>query len=209
MASGRALRSGPGPPIRDKSRSRHVAVTRWSQPCAAEAVRGYTSSMSESRTRSGRGETRKERVDRELLELLNELRVALPGVQFLFAFLLIVPFQQTIDQTTDFQRDVYFVALVAAAIATVLLISPAAQHRVLFRQAEKENLLRRSNRSAFLGLMALAVAITAAVLLVVDVLFDRTLAWWTAGGLAALLAWWWVAVPFWKRAHTEQEDPGD
>jgi hypothetical protein len=164
--------------------------------------------MSDSTTRRGRGgESRKERVDRELMELLNELRVALPGVQFLFAFLLIVPFQQTIDRTTDFQRDVYYVALVAAAIATALLIAPAAQHRVLFRQAEKENLLRRSNRSAFLGLVALAVAIIAAVLLVLDVLYNRTLAWWTAGVLAALLAWWWVAVPFWKRAHTTQEVP--
>ena len=166
--------------------------------------------MTTSTARSGGGrESHKERIDRELLELLNELRVALPGVQFLFAFLLIVPFQETIEQTTDFQRDVYFVALVAAALASVLLIAPAAQHRVLFRQAEKENLLHRSNRSAFVGLVALAVAITAAVLLVVDMLFGRTLAWWTAGGLAAALAWWWVAVPFWKRAHTEQEDPGD
>ena len=166
--------------------------------------------MTDRTTRSERdGESHKERVDRELIELLNELRVALPGVQFLFAFLLIVPFQQTIDRTTDFQRDVYFVALVAAALATVLLIAPAAQHRVLFRQAEKEHLLHRSNRSAFLGLMALAVAITAAVLLVVDVLFNRTLAWWTAGALAVALAWWWVVVPFWKRAHSEQEVPED
>src|SRR5688572_7903121 len=90
-------------------------------------------------------ESRKERVDRELIELLNELRVALPGVQFLFAFLLIVPFQQTREQLTDFQRDVYFVSLLAAAVATVLLIAPAAQHRILFRQKDKEKLLRRSN----------------------------------------------------------------
>ena len=153
------------------------------------------------------GETHQERVNRELIELLNELRVALPGVQFLLAFLLIVPFQQTIDRTTDFQRDVYFVALVASAVASVLLIAPAAQHRVLFRQHDKDALLRRSNRSAFTGLLALAVAMTAAVLLVVDVLFDRTLAWATAGGLAALLVWWWIAVPYWKRAHDgERED---
>ena len=69
-------------------------------------------------------ETHEERVNRELIELLNELRVALPGVQFLLAFLLIVPFQQTIDRTTDFQRDVYYVALVASAVASVLLIAP-------------------------------------------------------------------------------------
>jgi Family of unknown function (DUF6328) len=159
-----------------------------------------------ARTSEAGGETHKERVDREMIELLNELRVALPGVQFLLAFLLIVPFQETIDRTTDFQRDVYFVALAAAAVATVLLIAPAAQHRVLFRQPDKEALLHRSNRSAFLGLVALAVAITSAVLLVLDVLFSRTLAWTSAGVLAVLLTWWWVAVPFWKRARNPQED---
>ena len=147
------------------------------------------------------GETRHERVNRELIELLNELRVALPGVQFLFAFLLIVPFQQTVDRITDFQRDVYYVALISAAVATALLIAPAAQHRVLFRQEDKEGLLRRSNRSAFGGLMALALAICSALLLVVDVLFSRTQAWLTAGVVAALLLWWWVLVPFWQRSH--------
>lgn len=152
------------------------------------------------------GETRKERVDRELIELLNELRVALPGVQFLFAFLLIVPFQQKVDTLTDFQRGVYFVALAAAALATALLIAPAAQHRVLFRQQDKEGLLRRSNRSAVAGLLALGLAICSALLLVVDVLFSLTLAWLTAGLLAALLVWWWIAVPFWQRAHKEQDD---
>lgn len=151
------------------------------------------------------GESRKERVDRELMELLNELRVALPGVQFLLAFLLIVPFQQTVSRTTDFQREVYFVSLLAAAVATGLLIAPAAQHRVLFRAHEKEKLLARSNRSALAGLVVLAVAIVSVLLLVVDVLFDRTLAWITAGGVGVLLAWWWIAVPFWQRAHSRQD----
>ena len=154
------------------------------------------------------GETREERIDRELLELLNELRVALPGVQFLFAFLLIVPFQQTVDRMTQFQRDVHYVALIAAAVATALLIAPAAQHRVLFRQHDKERLLRRSHRSAFTGLLVLALAISAALLLVVDVLFSRTQAWATAGIIAALLAWWWVLVPFWQRARDGQNAPG-
>src|SRR3712207_5497450 len=130
-----------------------------------------SSTQHRSAERTGTGETHKERIDRELLELLNELRVALPGVQFLFAFLLIVPFQETVDRISQFQRDVHFVALISAALATVLLIAPAAQHRVLFRQQEKETLLRRSNRSAFWGLLALAVAICSAILLVVDVLF--------------------------------------
>lgn len=149
-------------------------------------------------------ETHKERIDRELMELLNELRVALPGVQFLFAFLLIVPFQQTVDTITGFQRDVYYVALASAAVATALLIAPAAQHRVLFRQQDKEGLLKRSNRSALAGLVALGLAICASLLLVIDVLFSLTLAWLTAGALAVLLLWWWVAVPFWQRAHDGQ-----
>ncbi len=154
-------------------------------------------------------ETRKERIDRELIELLNELRVALPGVQFLFAFLLVVPFQQRGAELTEFQRDVYFVTLLAAAVATGLLIAPAAQHRVLFRQSDKDQLLRRSNRSALGGLVVLVVAICAALLLVVDTLFSRALAWSATGAVGALLLWWWIAVPFWRRAHTEQEDVGD
>ena len=159
--------------------------------------------MSTSRRRR---ETRKERIDRELIELLNELRVALPGVQFLFAFLLIVPFQQKADQITDFQRGVYFVALAAAALATALLIAPAAQHRILFRQEDKEALLRRSNRSAVAGLLALGVAICAALLLVVDVLFSLTWRGSPRGALAVLLTWWWLAVPLWQRAHHEQDE---
>lgn len=153
---------------------------------------------------AGSGETRKERVDRELMELLNELRVALPGVQFLFAFLLIVPFQEVAGDITGFQRDVYFVALLSATVATALLIAPAAQHRVLFRQADKEDLLRRSNHSAFAGLVVLALAICSALLLVVDILFTRTQAWVTAGAMAALLLWWWVLVPLRKRAQGEE-----
>jgi uncharacterized protein DUF6328 len=154
-------------------------------------------------------ETRSQRINRELMELLNELRVALPGVQFLFAFLLVVPFQQRGGQLTDFQKDVYFVTLAAAAVATALLIAPAAQHRVLFRQHDKERLLRRSSRSAYAGLVVLAVAIVAAVLLVVDVLFDRTRAWWSAGVIAALLTYLWVIVPFVQRSRGETESLDD
>ena len=170
--------------------------------------------MSETRERrsssGSSGESHKERVDRELIELLNELRVALPGVQFLFAFLLIVPFQQTRDQLTDFQRDLYFVALLAAAVATVLLIAPAAQHRVLFRQKDKEKLLRRSNVYAVAGLIVLGRgdlrgdpagrrrAVQPGARL------DRR-----PGAIAVMLAIAWVAVPFWRRSHTEQDDPDD
>ncbi len=157
---------------------------------------------------TGTGETHQERVNRELMELLTELRVALPGVQFLFAFLLVVPFSQGVDRLTDFQRDVYLLALLAAAFATALLIAPAAQHRVLFRQRDKDALLRRSNRSAFAGLVVLALAVCSALLLVVDVLFSRTLAWTVAGVVAVLLAWWWLAVPLWFRSRSEADASG-
>jgi O-antigen/teichoic acid export membrane protein len=165
--------------------------------------------QTDERDAQGTRETRQERINRELMELLNELRVALPGVQFLFAFLLIVPFQQTVDRITEFQRDVHYVALLSAAVATALLIAPAAQHRVLFRQHDKENLLRRSNRSAAAGLVVLALAISSAILLVVDVLFSRTQAWVTAGVVAALLMWWWLFAPLWQRSRSTQDGPAD
>jgi hypothetical protein len=156
-----------------------------------------------------RHETRAERIDRELVELLNELRVGLPGVQFLFAFLLTVPFQARGRNIGAFDRDVYVVTLVAAAVATVLLIAPAAQHRVLFRQHDKEGLLRRSSRSAYAGLVVLALAIPAAVLLVLDVLVGRALAWTLASVIAAMLVWWWIAVPFAKRRTEQFDQPAD
>ena len=152
------------------------------------------------------GESRAERINRELMELLNEIRVGLPGVQFLFAFLLVVPFQQGGSKTTPFQHGVYYVALVSAAVASVLLIAPAAQHRVLFRQRDKEALLTRSSHSAFAGLMVLIVSITASMLLVLDFFIGRWLAWTTSGVIFAGLVWWWAIVPLWIRAHKEQDD---
>ena len=130
-------------------------------------------------------------------------------MQFLFAVLLTVPFQARGRNISTFDRDVYVVTLVAAAVATVLLIAPAAQHRVLFRQHDKEGLLRRSSRSAYAGLLVLALAIPAAVLLVVDALVNRTLAWWLASVIAAMLLWWWVVVPLAKRRTEDFVEPGD
>jgi hypothetical protein len=158
---------------------------------------------------AGDGETRTERINRELIELLNEIRVGLPGVQFLFAFLLVVPFQQGGSKTTPFQHDVYYVALISAAVSCILLIAPAAQHRVLFRQHDKEQLLMRSSRSAFAGLMVLALAISSALLLVLDFFVGRWQAWVTSAVIAAALAFWWAIVPFWHRAHNEQDVPGE
>ena len=97
------------------------------------------------------GEDRSERLDRELIELLNELRVALPGVQVLFGFLLAVPFSQGWQRVTDTERLVFFLTFLSTAIATVLLIAPSAQHRILWRARDKEALLRRANALALAG----------------------------------------------------------
>jgi len=90
-------------------------------------------------------ETHEERVNRELIELLNELRVALPGVQVLFAFLLAVPFTQRFAETTELQRDTFMVALLSTLAGSVFLIAPTAYHRIRFRDRDKEALLRIGN----------------------------------------------------------------
>ena len=144
-------------------------------------------------------ETGKERVDRELIELLNELRVALPGVQVLFAFLLTVPFTQRWTTVTTFQRDVYFVTLLCTALSSALLIAPSAQHRLLFRQREKEKLLQIANWLTIVGLGFLALAIIGVVLLITDVLFGAamTLVVTVASALPFLV--WWYAYPLARR----------
>ena len=93
--------------------------------------------MAEQRSGSGRDESEQERLDRNLSELLQELRVALPGVQVLFAFLLTVPFQQGFTRITPFQERIYFVTLLCTAISAAMLISPSAYHRMNFRLQQK------------------------------------------------------------------------
>jgi hypothetical protein len=138
-------------------------------------------------------ESEEERLDRNLGELLQELRVALPGVQVLFAFLLAVPFQQNFGKTTGFQKDVYLATLILTTISTALLISPTAYHRVTFRRQQKDPLIRVGNRVALAGLGSLGLAMSGAILLVTDFLFsNRTAALATAFGLGLFLVLWFV-----------------
>ena len=120
---------------------------------------------------SGRDETEDERLDRNLGELLQELRVALPGVQVLFAFLLAVPFQQNFTKITAFEKKVYFATLLCTAISAALLIAPSAYHRLTFRYQQKHQLVFLANRFAIAGLGFLALAMTGAIMLITDVLF--------------------------------------
>ena len=120
-------------------------------------------------------EDRTERVSRELIELLNELRVALPGVQVLFAFLLAVPFAQGFTHTTDFQRALFFVVMALTAISLAFLVAPSAWHRLRFRQKDKERILRASNTMSIAGLGFLGLAMTGAIMLIADFIYSPTL----------------------------------
>jgi L-asparagine transporter-like permease len=140
-------------------------------------------------------ETHDQRINRELIELLNELRVALPGVQVLFAFLLIVPFSNGYPRLGAFDRDVYFVAFIATAVSTILLIAPSSYHRLRWRQSDKERMLMVSNTLTIAGLAALAVAITATVFMITDFVFHLAWASTFTAIVAALFLIFWYALP--------------
>ncbi|MEV0381517.1 DUF6328 family protein [Nonomuraea sp. NPDC050643] len=152
-------------------------------------------------------ESHGERADRNFMELLQGSRVAVTGVQVLFAFLLTVPFSQGFSALAMADRWLYYVALVSAALAAICYIAPASQHRVLFRQGHKETLVQRSNFYGIAGALALAVAMTSATALVIDYLFGSPVAWITAGALAALAAWTWFVQPAVSRAGDPPADP--
>ena len=144
---------------------------------------------------TGRDETEAERLDRNLQEFLGELRVALPGVQVLFAFLLVVPFNQRFSDITDFQKTTYFVTLLFTAAASVCLIAPTAQHRIEFRRQHKEQILLMANRLAVLGLGCLAVAMTGAILLITDLLYGSTTTLIVTLAVGVAFATLWYLVP--------------
>jgi hypothetical protein len=147
-------------------------------------------------------ESHEERVNRELIELLNELRVALPGVQVLFAFLLAVPFANGWQKVTPVQKDAYMVALLAALAGSVFLIAPSAWHRILFRNRDKERLLQISNVFAITGAFFVAVGMSASVFLVTDVIYDDRTASIVTSLAALLFALVWFAWPLARRFAT-------
>jgi uncharacterized protein DUF6328 len=151
---------------------------------------------------SGREESEGERLDRNLGELLQELRVALPGVQVLFAFLLAVPFQQRFSTVDAFQRDVYFVTLIAAAVATAFLIAPSAYHRIAFQTHDKPRIIKVGTVQFVCGLVALAVAMNGAVLLVTDIIFKAPTVIVTVAAIGLLFAWLWFGIGLWRRMRT-------
>jgi hypothetical protein len=155
--------------------------------------------MNQEEGRYQRDETEEERLDRNLTELLNELRVALPGVQVLFAFLLGVPFTQRFSELAAYQEDVYFGTLICAAAATAFLIAPSAHHRIEFRLQDKRHIVFLANRFAIVGLAFLAFAMTGVVLLITDFIFSPVATAVATSLTALLFLLLWYVVPFRRR----------
>ncbi len=157
-------------------------------------------------------ETGRERQNRELQELLGELRVILPGVQVLFAFLLTLPFTARWGTVTALQRNVYYAALLCTAAATILLIAPSTHHRLLWhrRPRAKEHELRVGSALALAATTLLAAAIAGVVFLVTDVLFPGGPAGVAMATFAGLCGWFWYALPvLQRRQYTADGAAGD
>ena len=160
---------------------------------------------------SGREESEDQRLDRNLGELLQELRVALPGVQVLFAFLLAVPFQQNFTEITPFQEKAYFATLLCTAISAALLISPSAYHRLTFRYQQKQHLVFLANRFAIAGLGFLALAMSGAIMLITDVLYGAVATVAITAAAATMFAVLWYLLPLGRRLSlraSERRSPG-
>ena len=150
-------------------------------------------------------EDRSERINRELIELLNELRLALPGAQVLLAFLLTVPFMQRFDELDATDRRIYMVAVIAAALGSLFLIAPSAHHRMRFRQRAKEDIIRMANRCAIAGMGLLALAVGAGVYLVADVVYGSPFSGIVGGALVVTTVLLWFVVPL---LLFRDDDPG-
>jgi hypothetical protein len=145
--------------------------------------------------------------DRQMAELLQELRVALPGVQILFAFLLTVPFSQGFQRATDFQRDLFFATLLATAVSTVCFIAPTATHRLRFHQGERAYIIESSNRLLIVGLVFLGLAMMGAITLITDYLFGLGGHWYWPLGVAVLLVALWFYRPLYRRVRGLSSGP--
>jgi hypothetical protein len=145
------------------------------------------------------GENQFERTARELAELLQELRIVLPGVQVLFAFLLTVPFSARFESLTSLQQDVFFGTLVCTALSTGLLLAPSAHHRLLWRQQARERRLRVANRLAIAGLILLVLAMVGVMFVITDVVFSSLAAAMVSALISAFFLYVWFVIPIWYR----------
>jgi hypothetical protein len=147
--------------------------------------------------RPQQGETPKERANRELIELLNELRVVLPGTTVLLGFLLAVPFAKGWTRVTEFQRDVFIVAFLSTAVSVALLTAPSSYHRLRFQHGDKARIVKVGNRLSIAGIAASAISLEAVVLLVTDFVLSERVAIVAAAGLFAVVLSLWYVLPLW------------
>ncbi|HWF25522.1 MAG TPA: DUF6328 family protein [Solirubrobacteraceae bacterium] len=154
----------------------------------------------------GRDETRLERLDRNTIELLNELRVASTGIQVLLAFLLVAPFDNRFARLSGFERGDYFITLVCIALAAVLLIAPSIHHRVLFRRRQKPYVLRVGNQAMIAAMVFLGLGLTGIIILITDIMFGGAAAAVAGAAAAVIIAGLWFAVPWERRRATEEGD---
>jgi len=151
-------------------------------------------------------ESKGERLNRELMELLQELRVVIPGVQILLAFLLTAPFQQRFADLPGSMRNAFFASIACATLATAFLIAPSAHHRLRWRAGEKERLVRVGNQMAIIGTVFLAAAIVLALYVITDVLFTTDLAVMTAIASLVVFATLWYVVPWLGRFNSTSDE---
>jgi cation transport ATPase len=144
-------------------------------------------------------ERTKEELDQEWSELVEEHRLAMPGTQVLFAFLLVLPFQQRFEELSGHQTYVYYAALLCAAVAIVLLITPTAAHRLLWRHGDKDALLRVSTMTGIAATAFLAAGMTASVYLITDFLFGEPATAIVSAVLAGLFIAFWYGLPLVRR----------
>ena len=148
-------------------------------------------------------ENPKERIDRELMELLDEIRTILPGVEILFGFLILLPFEFS-DELTGLERLLYVSAFLAVAAGLALLVAPSTYHRLRFREMDKERLLFVANRMVITATVLMAYGISGTVYLVVETLIGGVLAAIIAAVNAGWFAWFWFGLPLLRRANDER-----
>ena len=148
-----------------------------------------------------------DRTERQMAELLQELRVALPGVQILFAFLLTVPFAQGFTRVTSFQKNLFFAVLLTTAVSTACFIAPTATHRLRFHQHDRAYIVKSSNRLLIAGLVFLALAIVGAVTLITDFIFGLDRQWYWPLLLAVLIAALWFGRPLVRHLRGASSGP--
>jgi hypothetical protein len=145
--------------------------------------------------------------DRQMIELLNELRVALPGVQIFFAFLLTVPFSNGFGKLNSFQVNVYYVTLMTTTLCAACLIAPSASHRLRFHQNDRPWIIESAHSLLIAGLVLLTVAIGCAVLLISDFLFDGVRVWLYTGFVVVVVVWLWFVRPLSRALRRRSSGP--